>query len=311
MTAPAARRYIAGWAGAHELHVLTPAVLESARLERHRLARDAGAERGGPLHAASDRRQQPRSAARAAPPSGCGASCAGRGCWRAARAGSPARPSTPARRSPGACASAGGRASRPARAMRRCWAAPWSTCWPARRARHAAAQVRLPAASAGAPAAAISKAFGGRSRSVHTEDAWRSHLRAPRRHCVRDLDADLAGEPLVHDQRPRHTTTAPSASATISPASSRAGRPPAPAETGPPSRSARLPAKPRAPYARRQAARGCHGARPPGSRGRRTGAATQQARNPLLEQHPLDELGFGLIAGARDPHQLGPRPAAV
>ncbi len=27
LTAPAARRYVAGWAGAHELHVLTPAVL--------------------------------------------------------------------------------------------------------------------------------------------------------------------------------------------------------------------------------------------------------------------------------------------
>src|SRR5438105_2676135 len=28
-TAPAARRYVAGWAGRHELHVLAPAVLEA------------------------------------------------------------------------------------------------------------------------------------------------------------------------------------------------------------------------------------------------------------------------------------------
>ena len=36
-TAPAARRYVAGWAGREELHTLAPSVLR-ARIECHRLA---------------------------------------------------------------------------------------------------------------------------------------------------------------------------------------------------------------------------------------------------------------------------------
>ena len=49
-TAPAARRYVAGWAGATELHVLARDVLERAGVERARVARDARADRRRAVH---------------------------------------------------------------------------------------------------------------------------------------------------------------------------------------------------------------------------------------------------------------------
>ena len=64
MTDPAARRYVAGWAGATELHVLSPALLRARASNVDGLARDARAERGVALRAARDHRQQPRSAGR-------------------------------------------------------------------------------------------------------------------------------------------------------------------------------------------------------------------------------------------------------
>ena len=60
-TAPAARRYVAGWAGAGELHVLAPDALDAARVERPRLARDARAHRRlRCTRRRRDRREQPR-----------------------------------------------------------------------------------------------------------------------------------------------------------------------------------------------------------------------------------------------------------
>ena len=145
LTAPAARRYVVGWAGERELHVLSPRLLAqrasnvegslemlmlapSALLARHALARrhPGFPPPLGPL------RLRPLDA---------------RGVVRRGRRAVAVRPDAPraARRSRGGCARGAPRRSRPSPPTRCCWAARCSTCWRARRA--SARRSRPPAAA--------------------------------------------------------------------------------------------------------------------------------------------------------------------
>ena len=103
LTAPAARRYVVGWAGAQTLHVLAPRMLASARLERGGLARDAELAPAallarrvvGPTTAACRRRP----AGASAPAAALGVARRGRGAvlLRPGRARAPGDRAPPAR----------------------------------------------------------------------------------------------------------------------------------------------------------------------------------------------------------------------
>ena len=103
-----------------------------------------------------------------------GASCAGRGCSRAPRAGSRARPSTPGRRSPAACARAAARAFRPGLRDAPLLGGTVIDLLAREEGEPAAAAFATRLDPQG-PRAALAKAFGGRPLR-HTEEAWRSHL---------------------------------------------------------------------------------------------------------------------------------------
>ena len=59
LTAPAARRYIAGWAGGEELHVLAREALDARASNVSGSREMLVAERARPVRAAGDRREQP------------------------------------------------------------------------------------------------------------------------------------------------------------------------------------------------------------------------------------------------------------
>ena len=94
LTAKPARRYVAGWVGRHELHVLSPRAL------RERASRVSGSFEmlalapGIAVRQARDRGVPTASCSGRGCPSRSGRSCAGPGWWRAPHAGSPARAGT-------------------------------------------------------------------------------------------------------------------------------------------------------------------------------------------------------------------------
>jgi hypothetical protein len=122
-TAPAARRYLAGTVGRHELHLLSFDALQSRASavpgSREMLARSAPALYARRVVLLGNHDLQ--SALRPARPA---LACAGRGSSRAPPAGSPGRPNTPGRPSPGACARGRRPAFRRRGAMRPCSAGP-------------------------------------------------------------------------------------------------------------------------------------------------------------------------------------------
>ena len=150
LTAPAARRYVVGWAGERELHVLSPRLLAQrasnveGSLEMLMLAPSA------PAGAPRDRAAPPGLPAAARP--AAAAALDARGVVRRGRraVAVAARRATSARRSRGGCARAASPPSRPAPPTRCCSAARCSTCSPARRA--SARPSRPPAAGADRPA---------------------------------------------------------------------------------------------------------------------------------------------------------------
>ena len=228
------------------------------------------------------------------------ASCAGRGCWRARRAGSAARPSTPARRSPGACARAAGRAFPPG--------------------------LRDAPLLGGTVIDLLAREQGERAAARF---ACRLHPQGPRAALTRGVRRALAGAhrgrvalaPGAAGQRPRLSRRRASRQRSVNhqrrAARSAARRPPAP----PAARPAAARGRPRRPggvgpissaWSSTSRAVGTpdighqHVARAGGQEVRHVeaGAAAQHAGHALLEQQPLDELGLGLVARPRDPDQL-------
>ena len=173
-TAPAARRYVAGWAGRDELHVLSPKVLRGRASNvtgsREMLALSAAALYARRLVIENNRELAhvfgPLRSRRAA---AMGVADRGRG----ALVLGPDRPRA-ARRSRGGCAKGAGPSFPPATVTAPCSAGPCSTC-----SRPSAASVPRrsshPTSIPGGPRAALIAAFGGRAIE-HTEGAWRAHL---------------------------------------------------------------------------------------------------------------------------------------
>ena len=172
LTAPAARRYVVGWAGERELHVLSPRLLAQrasnveGSLEMLMLAPSALLAR----HALA--RRPPRLPAAARPAAAARAGCAAAWFVEGARAVA-LGPDAPraARRSRGGCARARAPAFPPK--PRRRAAARRHGVRPARARGGRARRGRRPPAAA--PTRLLADGFHGRGVR-RTEDAWRSHL---------------------------------------------------------------------------------------------------------------------------------------
>ena len=196
-TAPAARRYVVGWAGRSELHVLAPGAAARRAPPTCRARREMlDARRRLPVRAAGDRREQP-DLARVMPALRLRREL--RWAWLLEGAArwfggqtEHARPAIARRLREGGRPSfpPGPRDARAARRHRDRPARPREGARPPRRAWPAACTPR-------AREAALREAFGGRSLA-HTEGAWRSHLA---RLAARALSESPADE-QQHDQRP-------------------------------------------------------------------------------------------------------------
>ena len=169
LTAPAARRYVVGWAREHELHVLSPRLLAErasnveGSLEMLMLAPSALLARRAlaARHPGFPPPVGPRRLARWM-----------RSAWFVEGAAQWLSGQTQhVRPAVNAAAARGARAVVPARAgpTRCCSAAPCSTSW---RARRASAR-RSPPSAPGRTARSRRSADGA---AAHTEQAWRSHL---------------------------------------------------------------------------------------------------------------------------------------
>jgi hypothetical protein len=173
MTAPAARRYVAGWVGRQELHVLAPDVL-AQRASNVPGSREMLELSAAALYARRVVRENNRELSRAAP--GIRILLELRWAWMlegAARWFSGqtdhARPAV-ARR-----LREGGRPSFPPGLRDAALLGGTVIDLLAREEGERAAAQFASRLNAKGPRAALSKAFGGRSLA-HTEDAWRSHL---------------------------------------------------------------------------------------------------------------------------------------
>ncbi len=173
-TAPAARRYVAGWAGRDELHVLSPKVLRGRASNvtgsREMLALSAAALYARRIVIENNRELAHVFAPRAGAP-GAAMGVADRG--RGALVLRPDRPRPAGDRPP----AARGRTSPISPRLSRLGVARWDRVRPARGRARASGPRRswhLILSRAG-PRAALTAAFGGRAIE-HTEGAWRAHL---------------------------------------------------------------------------------------------------------------------------------------
>ena len=182
LTAPAARRYVVGWAGTRELHMLAPRVLAhrasnvEGSLEMLMLSPSALLAR---RYVAAGHPPLPPPVS---PARGSRAGRAGRGSSRAPRSGSRARRDTSARRSRAACARAATPAFPPARADALLLGGSIFDLL-AREEGDRACVTLARGPHPDGPIRALEIAF---PRSIrHTESAWRSHLGAAGRRTSR------------------------------------------------------------------------------------------------------------------------------
>ena len=313
--APAGRRYLAGWAMATELHVLN-----DTYMDRRAAGEDSQRALRGTARAAlrPDRARVQQRAAAA--PLGAAALRAlpALGVADRGRRRSTSRPGAalPRRRDP---PHARGRAAGvPALGPRRDHPrrAPSSTCSSARSGPDAVRHARLAPAKGRRARATCELAFD----EPHARDraAWRRHLReevaragtdatAPAQRLgppssVRAARADVSRSP----GRAARRSAATSATADDQPTKSRSRRADARDPLG---RAPRAPCSASTSSSRAGSYAGLgdeHVARAGGEEVRDVEAAraAQDARDPLLEQHPLDQLRLGLVAAAGDPDQL-------
>ena len=121
LTAPAARRYVVGWAGREELHVLSPAVLR-ARASNVPGSREMLEHGAACLYARRVVLENNRDLVNAAAPVRAWRELHWAWLLEGAARWFGGRPSTPGQRSRGGCARAGGHGSRRGSVTRRCWA---------------------------------------------------------------------------------------------------------------------------------------------------------------------------------------------
>ena len=175
LTVPAARRYLAGWAAAGELHVLTPELL-ARRASSVPGSREMLRLVPAALYARLAVGRPTRASLRPSRPRRRFVTRAGRGSWRAPPSGSRARPPTPAPRSVRRLREGPAPSFPPARRRRRAARRERARAdWRARRGREAVARMVTRLHPDGGRAA-LRDAFDGRSLA-HTEAAWRASLR--------------------------------------------------------------------------------------------------------------------------------------
>ena len=257
-TAPAARRYVAGWAGATELHMLAPAVLRS-RASNVTGSREMLALSGAALYARRVILENNRDLRRViAPRSGCSRELRwawlldGAARWFAGQT-EHARPAIA-----GACTRAGGPRFPPGLRDAPLLGGTVVDLL-AREEGEQAAASSPPGFDPQGPRAALSEAFGGRTAAASTEEAWRT---APGPAGRRGLISATSSDEQPHDQRADHQRDSSPASS-LAGATGRLGRP-----LG--SRSARPGAAPRVRSAPRRSGPECRGARRRGNRARRS-----------------------------------------
>ena len=175
MTTPAARRYLAGWAGRGALHVLAPARHARARRERRRLARDAPADARRRSTSSSSSRSATPSCRRRGARAARGARRAGHGSSPGRRSGSRARRRSRGPRSRAACARTRDPEFPPG--LRDAALLGGSLVDLVAREQGMAGVVKLACSPLppGGPRQALLEAFDGRAL-VHTEGTWRAHL---------------------------------------------------------------------------------------------------------------------------------------